>query len=202
MDFYHDGMREMQDRYEGRSIPDRLAANRVRTKFNDEDRACIETSAFFFLATATPESVDCSFKGGEPGFVRVIGDNVVAWPDYDGNRMYRSLGNIARNPRVGLLFVRFDGRLFNKAGRLRISGCAEIDESVEAIAGLPGAKRLVRVTAQHIFTNCPRYIPKMTSETPSVYVPREGYTPPDPAWKSMPFVKDIFERERSSSDRE
>lgn len=201
MDFYHDGMRQMQDRYEGRSIPDRLAANRVRTKFNDEDRECIETSPFFFLATATPESVDCSFKGGEPGFVRVIGENVVAWPDYDGNRMYRSLGNVARNARVGLLFVRFDGRLFNKAGRLRISGHAEIDESAEAIAGLPGAKRLVRVTAQHIFTNCPRYIPKLATETPSVYLPREGYTPPDPAWKSMPFVKDVFDRERKRPDR-
>lgn len=195
MTFYHDGMRAMQDRYEGRAIPDRLADNRMRTSFNDEDRDCIETSAFFFLATATPESVDCSFKGGEPGFVRVVGENVVAWPDYDGNRMYRSLGNIAVNPRVGLLFVRLDGKLFNKAGRLRISGHAEIDDSPAAIAGLPGAKRIVRVTAEHIFTNCPRYIPKMVTETPSVYVPREGYTPPDPAWKSMPFVKDIFDGE-------
>ena len=185
MDFYHDGMRQLQDRYEGRSIPDRLAANRMRTKFNDDDRVFIETSPFFFLSTATPESVDCSFKGGEPGFVRVIGENIVAWPDYDGNRMYRSLGNIARNPRVGLLFVRFDGKLFNKALRLRINGCAEIDESAEAIADLPGAKRLIRVTADHIFTNCPRYIPKLSTEEPSVYVPREGYTPPDPAWNRI-----------------
>jgi predicted pyridoxine 5'-phosphate oxidase superfamily flavin-nucleotide-binding protein len=200
MVFYHDGMRAMQDRYEGRAIPDRLADNRMRTKFNDEDRECIETSAFFFLATATLESVDCSFKGGEPGFVRVVGENVIAWPDYDGNRMYRSLGNIAVNPRVGLLFVRLDGKLFNKAGRLRISGHAEIDDSAAAIAGLPGAKRVVRVTAEHIFTNCPRYIPKMVTETPSVYVPRKGYTPPDPAWKSMPFVKDVFDEERGRSE--
>ncbi len=199
MEFYHDGMREMQDRYEGRAIPDRLAANRVRTKFNAEDRECIETSPFFFLSTATPESVDCSFKGGEPGFVRVIGENVVAWPDYDGNRMYRSLGNIGRSPRVGLLFVRFDGKLFNKAGRLRISGHAEIDESDEAIANLPGAKRLVRVTAEHIFTNCPRYIPKMVTESESVYLPRDGYSPPDPEWKSMPFVKDVFDKEIKGS---
>lgn len=107
-------------------------------------------------------------------------------------RMYRSLGNILRNPRVGLLFIRFDGKLFNNAGRLRINGSAEIDESAAAIASLPGAKRLVRVTAEHIFTNCPRYIPK--------YVPREGYRRPDPPWKSMRFVKDIFEEERRSRD--
>jgi len=141
-------------------------------------------------------------KGGEPGFVRVIGENVIAWPDYDGNRMYRSLGNIARNPRVGLLFVRFDRKLFNKALRLRVSGHAAIDGSAEAIAGLPGAKRLIRVTADHIFTNCPRHIPKMATETESVYLLRDGYTPPDPAWKSMPFVRDVFDKERDGSDAE
>jgi uncharacterized protein len=202
MDFYHEGMRHLQDRYEGRSVADRLAANRMRTKFNDVDRLFIESSPFFFLSTATPESVDCSFKGGAPGFVRVIGDNVVAWPDYDGNRMYRSLGNIVLNSRVGLLFVRMDGTLFNNAARLRINGRAEIDETAEAIAGLPGAKRLVRVAADHIFTNCPRYIPKLAFEEPSVYVPREGYRPPSPAWKSMPFVKDIFDEEGGQSSHD
>jgi predicted pyridoxine 5'-phosphate oxidase superfamily flavin-nucleotide-binding protein len=196
MDFYHHGMRELQDRYEGRSVADRLANNRMRTKFNRGDREFIESSSFFFLATATPESVDCSFKGGMPGFVRVIGDNIVAWPDYDGNRMYRSLGNIVHNPRVGLLFICVDGKLFNNAARLRINGRAEIDESGEATAGIPGAKRFVRVTADHIFTNCPRYIPKLSLEEPSIYVPREGYNPPDPAWKSMSFIKDIFDKER------
>jgi predicted pyridoxine 5'-phosphate oxidase superfamily flavin-nucleotide-binding protein len=200
MDFYHSGMRELQDRYEGRSVADRLAGNRMRATFNDEDRRCIESSAFFFLATSTADNVDCSFKGGVPGFVRVVGDNVIAWPDYDGNRMYRSLGNILRNPRVGLLFIRFDGTLFNNASRLRINGHAEIDESAEVIVGLPGAKRLIRVTAEHIFTNCPRYIPKLSLEEQSVYVPRAGYRPPDPPWKSMPFVKDIFEGEQQSKE--
>lgn len=81
-------------------------------------------------------------------------------------------------------------------------GYAEIDESPEAIKGMPGAKRLIRVTAEHIFTNCPRYIPKLALEEPSIYVPGDGYTPPDPAWKSMPFMKDIFDRERERSDNE
>lgn len=197
MVYYHDGMRELQDRYEGREVPDRLAKNRRRAEFNDEDRAFIETSPFFFLSTATPESVDCSFKGGAPGFVRVTGPNTIAWPDYDGNRMYRSLGNILKSPRVGLLFICFDDRRFNAASRLRVNGTAEIDETPEAIGGIPGAKRLIRVTAEHIFTNCPRYIPKLGFEQTSVYVPREDYTPPDPEWKSMPFMKDVFDRERS-----
>ena len=199
MGFYHEGMRELQDRYEGREVADRLADNRMRSRFNDKDRQCVETAPFFFLSTATAESVDCSFKGGAPGFVRVTGENSIAWPDYDGNRMYRSLGNIRRNPRVGLLFIRFDGRLFNGVARLRVNGVAEIDESPKAIAGLPGAKRLIRVTAEHIFTNCPRYIPKLATEESSVYLPRDGYSPPDPTWKSMPFVKDVFDREREGS---
>ncbi|MCP4318744.1 MAG: pyridoxamine 5'-phosphate oxidase family protein [Hyphomicrobiales bacterium] len=195
MAYYHDGMRELQDRYDGREIPDRLAKNSMRTAFNDEDRAFVEASQMFFLSTASEESVDCSLKAGDPGFVRVMGDNVIAWPDYDGNRMYRSLGNIIRNSRVGVLFVSFDGTLYNNAGRLRINGHAEIDESPEAIAGMPGAKRLIRVTAEHIFSNCPRYIPKMTLEEPSVYVPRKGHTPPVPAWKKMPFVAEVFDNE-------
>ena len=196
MVYYQEGMRALQDRYEGRAIPDVLEAKRMRRAFNDEDRALIESAPFFFLSTATPESVDCSFKGGESGFIRVVGANVGAWPDYDGNRMYRSLGNIQRNSRVGLLFISFDGKLFNKAGRLRVNGHAEIDDSPEAIAGLPGAKRLIRVTAEHIFPNCPRYIPTMTMSEPSVYVPRDGYSPPDPAWKSVPVIKEFLDRER------
>jgi predicted pyridoxine 5'-phosphate oxidase superfamily flavin-nucleotide-binding protein len=188
-------MRDLQDRYEGRAVADRLAENRMRRTFSDGDREFIETSPFFFLATATPESVDCSFKGGEPGFVRVVGDNQVAWPDYDGNRMYRSLGNIAVNPRVGLLFIRFDGKLFDGAARLHINGRAEIDESEAAVAEQHGAKRLVRVTADHIFTNCPRYIPKMAFQERSIYTPRKGHRPPDPAWKLRSFVKDIFDKE-------
>ena len=195
MDFYHDGMRELQERYEGREVPDRLEQHRMRTAFNDEDVECIETSPFFFLSTATAESVDCSYKGGEPGFVRVTGPNSLAWPDYDGNRMYRSLGNILRNPRIGLLFIRFDGKMFNNARRLRVNGMAEIDDTKEAIKQIHGAKRLIRVTVEHIFTNCPRYIPKLSLQEESEYLPREGYTPPDPAWKSMPFMKDLFDRE-------
>ncbi len=196
MTFYHSGMRELQDRFEGRAVPDRLAENRMRTVFSDADREFIETSPFFFLSTATAESVDCSFKGGAPGFVRVVSENGLEWPDYDGNRMYRSLGNITCNSRVGLLFIRFDGTRIDGSARLRVNGRAVLDESDAAREGLPGAKRIVRVTAEHIFSNCPRYIPKMATEEASEHTPRDGYTPPDPAWKSRDFMKDIFDAER------
>lgn len=199
MSFYHPGMRELQDRFEGRAVPDRLAGNRMRTAFSDNDRAFIESSSFFFLSTATAESVDCSFKGGPVGFVRITGENELEWPDYDGNRMYRSLGNIIRNPKVGLLFIRMDGTRIDGSARLRVNGRAELDDSVAARDGIPGAKRLIRMTADHIFTNCPRYIPTMAAGEESIYTPRNGYTPPDPAWKSRDFMKDIFDAERETS---
>lgn len=122
MSMYHEGQRELQDRYRGRAVADRLEQHRMHRTFTDTDRDFIETSRFFFLATAWGESVDCSMKGGVPGFIRVTSPNEIAWPDYDGNRMYRSLGNIMRNPAVGLLFVKFDA----KSTRLRVTGKARL----------------------------------------------------------------------------
>src|SRR4029450_7118752 len=118
MSIYHEGHRELQDRYEGRAVADRLEQHRMHRTFTDADREFIETSRFFFLATAWGDSVDCSMKGGLPGFVRVTAPNEIAWPDYDGNRMYRSLGNLIKNPAVGLLFVKFDA----ESKLLRITG--------------------------------------------------------------------------------
>lgn len=200
MEFYHEGMRSLQDRYEGREVADRIQDHRVHGEFEDADRALVESAAFFFLATASEENVDCSFKGGTPGFVRVACPKTLEWPDYDGNRMYRSLGNINHNPLVGMLFFRFDGHLYDGyAARLRINGRAEIDDSPDAIKHLPGAKRLVRVCVEHIFPNCPRYIPTMELLSLSEYAPREDHTPPDPQWKNRPMVKDIFDKENDRS---
>ena len=197
MDFYDDEMRALQDRYEGRAVADRLEQHRMHTRFSEDDRRIIESAPFFFLATAGRHSVDCSFKGGAPGFVQIVSDTELMWPDYDGNRMYRSLGNIAGGGRIGMLFLRFDGERFDgSAARMRVNGRARIDDAPEAAAGLAGAKRLVRVQVDHIFPNCPRYIPTMGQQEPSIYAPREGYTPPEPEWKQKEMVKDIFDAEQ------
>jgi uncharacterized protein len=193
MSMYHEGQRDLQDRYRGRAVADRLEQHRMHRTFNDIDRELIETARFFFLATAWQDSVDCSMKGGLPGFVRVTAPNELAWPDYDGNRMYRSLGNLIKSPAVGLLFVNFDAD--SKNARLRITGRARLDESPQAIADLPGAKRLIRVTAEHIFYNCPRYIPKMEFADESVDSPRCDYTPPEPEWKSRDYIRDVLKDE-------
>jgi uncharacterized protein len=179
---YHEGNRQLQDRFESRQISDRLEEKLTRTAFTADDKAFIEAAPYFFLATADADRrPDCSFKGGMPGFVRVTGPSELAFPDYDGNGMFKSLGNILVNANVGVLFIAMHG----KPQRLRINGKAAISDDDPLLAQTVGAQLIVRVTAEAIFPNCPRYIPAMQMVEPSIYAPRAGSEPPEPAWKSF-----------------
>jgi len=183
---YHEGNRRLQDQFESRRISDRLEQF-TRTEFTTEDRAFIESASYFFLATADVEGrPDCSFKGGIPGFVRVTGASELAFPDYDGNGMFKSLGNILVNADVGMLFIAMHG----KPQRLRVNGAATVSRLDPLLARTIGAQLIVRVTARAIFPNCPRYIPAMQMIDPSIYAPRSGYDPPEPAWKDFDDFKD------------
>jgi predicted pyridoxine 5'-phosphate oxidase superfamily flavin-nucleotide-binding protein len=186
--FFHDGMRELQDRYDGRRIADAIADSRVHTAFWDAERALIAASPFFFLATAHDGHVDCTIKSGDPGFVHITGPNILEYPDYDGNSMYRSLGNMIRSPRVGLLFVRFDG----KSLRCRASGLAAILDDADSLARHHGARRVVRVTCDEIYPNCPRYVPDLAGDGRSVYTPRPGSEPPVPEWKTREHLAPLL----------
>jgi uncharacterized protein len=185
-DLYHDGNRTLQDAFDSRRIADRLAEVTARTAFTESDRAFIGGMAYFFLATADSDGrPDVSFKGGAPGFVRVTGADELAFPDYDGNGMFKSLGNLSVNPAVGLLFVDFE-----KPRRLRVQGRASVSRDDPLMATTVGAQMIVRVRATAIFPNCPRYIPTMRLVEPSVYVPRPGVAPVEPGWKSFPEFAD------------
>jgi len=185
---YHEGMRELQDLRETRALADRLEKVTMRAAFTDEDKAFIQRCRMFFLATADAQGQpDCSYKGGLPGFVRVLDDCTLAIPDYDGNGQYRSWGNVRTNPQVGLLFVDFE-----TPKRLRVNGTAVVSESDPLLAEFPGAVFVIRMTAQRIFPNCPRYIHKMQLVEESVYAPRPQYTPPVPAWKTFDVFKDAL----------
>jgi len=196
---YHDGMRKLQDIRETRPIADRLEQVTVRTAFTDEDRAFIERCPMFFIATADARGQpDCSYKGGLPGFVRVLDDRTLAIPDYDGNGMYRSWGNVLVNPQVGLLFLDFE-----RPKRLRVNGRATLSEDDPLRAGFPGSVFIVRVAAERIFPNCPRYIHRMQLVEHSAYSPRAGYTPPVPAWKGFDVFRDALPaRDRDDSGRD
>ena len=187
---YHDGNRSLQDLFDSRLIADRLVEVLHRTRFSGEDREFVESRAMFFLATADADGwPDCSYKGGRPGFVRVIAEDTLAFPSYDGNGMFKSLGNVLRNPRVGLLFMDFE-----KPKRLRVNGVASIDFADPLIDSFVGAQLVVRVKAEHIFPNCPRYIHRMTLAEVSVYAPAPAHEPPVPEWKKMDAFRDYLPR--------
>ena len=186
---YHDGNRRLQDRFDSRRISDRLEQKLTRTAFTPDDKAFIEGASYFFLATADAAGrPDCSFKGGMPGFVRVTGPSELAFPDYDGNGMFKSLGNILVHADVGMLFIAMHG----KPQRLRINGKATLRDDDPLLAGTVGAQLIVRVAARAIFPNCPRYIPSMQLVEPSIYTPRAGSVPPEPGWKSFADFKDCM----------
>ena len=188
---YHEGMRQLQDRCDTRLLADRLDEKLSRTAFTADDRAFIESRPLFFLATADASGrPDCSYKGGAPGFVRVTADDELAFPSYDGNGMFRSLGNVLVNPSVALLFIDFE-----RPSRLRVNGAARVEESDPLLAIYPGAQFIVRVHAVRIFPNCPRYIHRMTVADPSPYVPRADYTPPIPKWKRFDDFANVLARD-------
>ena len=194
---YHDGMRELQEARETRALADRLEQVTVHERFSADDRAFIERCPMFFLATADRRGrPDCSYKGGMPGFVRVVDDRTLALPDYDGNGMYRSWGNVLVNPHVGLVFLDFENPT-----RIRVNGVAALSEDDPLRSEWPGAVFIVRITATRIFPNCPRYIHRMRLVEYSVYAPRPAYTPPVPAWKTFDVYRDALPpRDRKDGD--
>jgi predicted pyridoxine 5'-phosphate oxidase superfamily flavin-nucleotide-binding protein len=184
---YHEHSRRLQERFDARRLADRLDSF-VRTAFSEEDRAFIASRAMFFLATADAEGhPDCSYKGGLPGFVRVVGPSTLAFPSYDGNGMFLSLGNVMANPAVGLLFLDFE-----QPRRLRVLGRASVSAEDPLLGEFEGAQLVVRVEAEKIFPNCPRYIHRMQLVELSPYAPSAGQEPPIPAWKKFPEFNDVL----------
>ena len=187
---YHDGMRSLQDRFDSRRLADRLDERLGRSAFTPEDHAFIESRTMFFLATADAGGApDCSYKGGDAGFVRVTADDELAFPSYDGNGMFRSLGNVSVNAAVALLFIDFDS-----PRRLRVNGAASLHFDDPLREAFTGAQLVVRVRARRIFPNCPRYIHRMQLVEPSPYVPRAGTEPPVPKWKQFDAFCDVLPR--------
>lgn len=195
MTMFNDGNRQLQDKYDGRAVADRIVDLVETSTFTDDFKEFVEASPFFFLATSGGDNTDCSFKGGDPGFVRVTAPDKLIFPDYDGNRMYKSLGNITVNPNVGLLFMRFgkeegQGALYL---RVRISGTASVHDEHPELANYPGAQRIVEVAVTHIFPNCPRYVPHMEMVDPSRHIPKADTEQPTPEWKKIPPIAELLD---------
>jgi len=185
---YHPGSRSLQDRFDTRRLADRIEERLVRDHITSDDRAFIERLPMFFLATADEHGQpQCSYKGGAPGFVRILDQHTLAFPSYDGNGMYLSLGNLGQNPQVGLLFIDFE-----RQQRLRMNGISSVDAGDTLLAEYPEAQLIVRVQVTRVFPNCPRYIHKMQFVEPSKFVPQAGCDTPVPDWKRRPWSREVL----------
>ena len=188
MSMFHDGNRELQDRFDTRRLADRIEDRLVHDRITEHDRAFIEARDMFFLATADADGrPNCSYKGGDPGFVRVVDEHTIAFPNYDGNGMYLSTGNVLANPEVGILFIDFE-----RGNRMRLNGTASVQLDDPLLAEYPEAQFVVRVRAREVFPNCPRYIHRMQVVERSAFVPREGCQTPVPDWKRADFARDVL----------
>ena len=187
-DTYGAAARAWQDRYDTRRLADRVH-DRFRATWTLEDiRSFVEAAPMFFLATADADGrPQCSYKGGAPGFVRVLAEMELCFPNYDGNGMYLSMGNLVENPHVGLLFIDFADPY-----RARVSGRASVDLDDPLTATYPGAQFVVRVAVDEVFPNCPRYVHRMDLRTQSPFVPAADGTAPVPDWKRDEWACDVL----------
>ncbi len=194
--FFHARSREFQDRFDTRRLADRIEEVLLHDRFDANDRAFVESRDMFFLATADEQGrPQVSYKGGDVGFVKVIDDSTLAFPNYNGNGMYLSMGNIAANPHVGMLFIDFERR-----HRMRVNGEASIHLEDPLVEAWPEAQFVVRVRAREIFPNCPRYIHRMQKVEASAFVPREDCVTPVPEWKRNDWAVDVLPADDPARD--
>jgi predicted pyridoxine 5'-phosphate oxidase superfamily flavin-nucleotide-binding protein len=185
---YNEGSRSLQDRFDSRRLADRLEERKVTDRIGDGDRAFIESADMLFIATADDHGrPNCSYKGGDPGFVKVLDERTIAFPGYDGNGMFLTFGNALVNPEVGLLFISFE-----RGRRLRLNGTASVDPDDELAPAWPGAQLVIRVRAREVFPNCPRYIHRYELVERSRYVPAADTEPPVPDWKTRDWARDVL----------
>ena len=187
-DIYHDGNRQLQDQFDTRRLADRLDEAIVQDSIMPSDKDFIERLDMFFIATVDERGhANCSYKAGDPGFVRVLDEHTLAFPNYDGNGMYLTMGNILMTRQVGLLFIDFENQK-----RMRLNGEATLHREDPLMAEYPEAQFIVRVRAREVFANCPRYIHKMKLVQRSRFVPKQECPTPVPGWKKGDWVADTL----------
>ena len=180
--------RQLQQQFDTQRLADRIEERLFRSALTAEDRAFIEQLDLFFLATVNSRGEpSCSYKGGDPGFVRVLDPTTLVFPCYDGNGMHLSMGNLAANHQVGMLFIDLCS-----PKRLRVNGTARIEAAEFVGPAFPEAQFVVVVSIREVFPNCPRYIHKFALVERSKFVPHAGTATPIPGWKQMDWARDVL----------
>ena len=183
---YGEAHREIQTRYDAKKLADKLEETIVLEELTEPDQGFISSRDMFFLSTVDQNGrPTVSYKGGEPGFIKVINEKTIAFPSYNGNGMFYSMGNIAQSHSVGMLFIDFEN-----PHRLRLQGNAELSYDDPLIKQYHEAELIVQVTVEQIWVNCPRYIHRYKKLTPSHYLPKEGCKTPIAEWKRIDKIQD------------
>jgi len=190
---YGESHRKLQREFDTERLADRIEERLFHEHITPEDKAFIERLDMFFLATADSEGrPNCSYKGGDPGFIRVLDPQTLAFPNYDGNGMYLSMGNTLANPEVGLLFIDFE-----RQKRMRLNGTARIEPTGSVEPAYPEAQFVVMVKVRQVFPNCPRYVHKMQLVERSHFVPRPAVETPVPGWKTAEWSRDVLPKPKA-----
>jgi predicted pyridoxine 5'-phosphate oxidase superfamily flavin-nucleotide-binding protein len=180
--------RQLQDQFDSRRMADRIELIAVKPEIEDPTRAFIESRDFFFLSTIEHKGrPTVSYKGGHPGFVKVLVAGTVAFPSYDGNGMYLSMGNITTNPEIGCLFIDFE-----RPFRMRLQGRAEVLRTGPLFDLWKEAQLVVKVAVSETWMNCPRYVHRYEKKAGSRYVPREKAETPLCEWKRIEALQDTL----------
>jgi predicted pyridoxine 5'-phosphate oxidase superfamily flavin-nucleotide-binding protein len=181
-EFYQGASRTLQRQFGTDELAAHLARRYVLTELDSSHIGWIRQADAVYVATVDPRGrPDCSYKGGLPGFVQVPDVRTLEIPSYDGNGMYRTLGNAAGVAWIGLLFLFPD-----VPAKLRVNGACQVLTEPGALAGHTGAEAVLRVDIREVFENCPRYLHDRVSGEHSAHCPRPDYQPPEPAWKQKP----------------
>jgi hypothetical protein len=185
---YTDAQRAVQDRFDTRRLAERIDELLVHDFIDPGSAAFINQRDMMFVASVDASGQPtCSYKGGDPGFVRVLDPHTLAFPSYDGNGMFLTLGNLDETAQVGLLFIDFE-----HPSRIRVQGRATVSTDDPLLESWPGAQAVVRVNVSEVFPNCPRYIHRMQEVEHSRFVPNGQTVPPVPDWKRSEWACDVL----------
>ena len=198
-ELYNEEHRALQQKFDSTRLADRVEELVVRPEIPKSAKRFIEARDMFFLTSVDHRGYPtCSYKGGVPGFVRVVDPKTIVFPSYNGNGMFLSMGNINLSHKVGMLFIDFE-----TPHRVRVHGVASIEAEDPLLAEFVGAELIVRVTVTETFINCPRYFHKYQRVQTSKYAPQEGCSaPPSPQWKRIDTIQDALPAHEKAAAKE
>lgn len=190
--FYTDSQTAMQERFDSVPLAQRVAAAIMADEIDMEMHApFIASRDFFFLSSVNERGEPTvSYKGGPVGLVSVLDPLTMVFPNYDGNGMFLSMGNIDATAKIGMLFIDFE-----TPNRIRVQATATVSQNDPVLDRYPGATLIVRANVDKVYMNCARLIHKHTRAETSPYVPDADGNTPFPAWKRIDFVQDSLRPE-------